>query len=317
MLKKINKNKFRLALVESLLQLKSLDSYSENNKNDIYLFVRLNGERKNEEEMVNFIKPRMHRYSSVQFVSIRRNDKFSLFFNILKLRLFLFGKKKISLIIGDPHALWMNMISSFKNVHDVIYLEDGMSTVLFYKNFKPKYLYKNYKLVTRLNLDGNAFLSLIPLEMKKNSVMRIDNDAALFIGMPMIENNALSKNVYLSYLHKIMVSLKNMKITKFYYAPHRYEKENNFYLYENLGFHMLHPGSAIEDYLTSKDIIPGVYASFYSTALLQIDALFSGISVICYVINVEDLNYDFRNPALCAYEYYNKIPSIIKVDLHD
>lgn len=317
MLKKINENGFQLALVESLLQLKTLDSYSEGNKNSIHLFVRLNGERKNEEEILNFIKPRAHHYSSVQFLNIRRNDKFCLLFNILKLRLFLLGKKEITLVIGDPRALWMNIISSFKNIYDVIYLEDGMSTVLFYKTFKPKYLHKNYKLVTRLNLNGNAFLSLIPLEIKKNAVIQVDNNAALFIGMPMIENNALSKNTYLSYLYKTIVSLKSMKITKFYYAPHRYEKENNFYLYENLGFHMLHPDCAIEDYLNSKDIIPGVYASFYSTALLQIDSLFSGISVICYVIDVEELNYDFRNPALCAYEYYNKAPSIIKVDLHD
>ncbi|HAO3411836.1 TPA: hypothetical protein ACP7ST_000270 [Escherichia coli] len=317
MLQKTNKKGFQLALVESLLQLKTLDSYSGNNKNNIHLFVRLNGEQKNEEEILNFIKPRACHYSSVQFVSIRRNDKFSLLFNILKLRLFLFCKRKVILIIGDPRALWMNMISSFKNVHDVIYLEDGMSTVLFYQTFKPKYPHKHYKLVTRLKLDGNAFLSLIPLEVKKNTVMRIDNDVALFIGMPMIENNALSKKKYLSYLHKIIMSLKNMKITKFYYAPHRYENENNFYLYENLGFHMLHTDCAIEDYLNSKNIIPAVYASFYSTALLQIDTLFYGVSVICYVINVEELNYDFRNPALYAYEYYNKTPSIIKVDLHD
>ena len=86
MLQKTNKKGFQLALVESLLQLKTLDSYSGNNKNNIHLFVRLNGEQKNEEEILNFIKPRACHYSSVQFVSIRRNDKFSLLFNILKLR---------------------------------------------------------------------------------------------------------------------------------------------------------------------------------------------------------------------------------------
>ncbi|WP_196208740.1 hypothetical protein, partial [Citrobacter sp. Res13-Sevr-PEB04-36] len=145
----------------------------------------------------------------------------------------------------------------------------------------------------------------------------IDNNVALLIGMPMIENNAMSKENYLSYLQKTLMSLKEMKVTKFHYAPHRYESDKNFYLYKDLGFQILYPDCSIEDYLINEDFIPGICASFYSTALLQIGSLFSGVSVICYIISVDKLNYDFRDPASCAYEYYDKIPSIIKVVLDD
>uniref|UniRef100_UPI0018AD0265 hypothetical protein n=1 Tax=Citrobacter sp. Res13-Sevr-PEB04-36 TaxID=2777960 RepID=UPI0018AD0265 len=128
MLKQKHENEFHFALVESVLQLKTLDAYVENNENKVHLIIRLNGERKNEQEILNFIKLRDERYSSVQILNIQRKNKIHLLLNIFKLKILLLGKKKITLIVGDPHARWMNIISSFKNIQNVTYLEDGMST---------------------------------------------------------------------------------------------------------------------------------------------------------------------------------------------
>jgi len=130
-------------------------------------------------------------------------------------------------------------------------------------------------------------------------------DDVYFIGQSLSEIGAMDEDVYLNYLVRINTWFDG----KLCYIPHRGDCENKLKKIENvLGLKVINFGMPIEYQLANGSIIPNKIAGFLSSALQNLNLIFSNkIEIYSFKIQSNDISVEKRYLFETYYDYLQKL----------
>ena len=291
------KNKVNsVALISSPLQLLGLkELLISNNKIKVAIYIIINSDKDSSlEQILNVAK----------YLDLEIKKKY-----ILKNRGLLYAKVILSFIIKKYEFLILGayfnsvfyLISRLCQYENLIFLDDGLETVLINKidpakgSFISKFFswrYKPNKHFTMFinNVDNifgqNKFLS-IKSELDNKSV----SDIVFILGGNFVEAEMISFQNYLNHIQKIKNNFKSKKLV---YVPHRRELESN---YKKYMMEILIPDTCFEIFLTKINQLPSVIISFFSTALYTSKLILSNypqVQILNYSINFEGYEEQYK-----------------------
>jgi hypothetical protein len=183
----------------------------------------------------------------------------------------LYLKKKITgfdeCIIGDINYYLFKEF--YKHSKKNIILDDGTSSLEIFtkKNFKENTkfftIFKNKK--NKIYLKNNFFF------LKKNIKKIQRKEKSVYIlGTVLLVHKIISKRMLTNFIKLICARYKNHKI---YYICHRLEKNFNFLIGNNI--ELIRPALPIELKIISKELIPDIIISFYSTSLFSLKLIYN------------------------------------------
>lgn len=271
-----------LALCESPLQLINSICYLKKTDqiNKSFFFIRLNGCLKNDNLIRDLVKENKIKYC---FFIVKPKSKLKVLF----IHLAVIKKLKLSpienVIIGDLRSKWMiNKISLglYKNI-TLIFVDDGLATINNYKKAESLQLKLKNKIIYYTSLKLKSEFIEIKEQTKERTLVVPDN-SMLFIGSPLIEKKITTESQYVEVLLKI--TEMNNKYKPLVYCLHRSESYLTDQMIKSLGFDsVLDLDLSLESAIESGIISPGKITGLYSTALVNVEHLFSGIKVVAYM----------------------------------
>lgn len=257
---------YQLTNAIKLINSKKIEDVSNSN---FYFLIRDNGTSNQVRQYQEIIKDKL--VSNVcKFIKIERESKakyhkiiYAIF--IISIKIY----KTKTLIVGDirtpvikPFFLVLNFFKL-----KVYLVDDGL------------YLAHDIEKLNGLNI--NIFTSL-PLENKItcNSLKLIKNEigffdsyrpglSKVFIGQNLVEVGFLEEQEYI-YRVAQFYNKSFDGIQRALYYPHRYEDVNKLKKIEDLGYEIIFLNKPIEQDFSENGAPDGVFASFYSTALLNL-----------------------------------------------
>jgi hypothetical protein len=184
----------------------------------------------------------------------------------------LYLKKKITgfdeCIIGDINYYLFKEF--YKHSKKNIILDDGTSTL---EIFNKKNFTKNTKFFTifQNNKKKKFYLKNNFFFLKKNIKKIQRKEKSVYIlGTVLLVYKIISKRMFVNFIKLICARYKNYKI---YYIPHRLEKNFNFLIGNNI--ELIRPALPIELQIISKESIPNIIISFYSTSLFSLKLIYN------------------------------------------
>ena len=157
---------------------------------------------------------------------------------------------------------------------------------------------KNHKKIKSFSLirdESNTFL-FTKSKLKQNFIG--DSDNIVFIGQPLIEAKIITLNELNSLIKEVALRFKNQTI---YYFPHRWEQNTSNYSFpKNIKILDNNNPLPIELLLNSKNLLPKIVLSFYSTALITLKLIYLDQTSFSAVSTEKLLSIDKVNN---AYKY--------------
>lgn len=297
-------------LVESPLQLKNYLMIRNSNiikdEDQVYVIVRLNN-NKNCSGMLKKLIDDYNLSGNSYYFYAAKGSRLKLVFSTLKLIWMLKFKfrNSVNLYIGDHRSKWMSMLSSFMKINLVNYIDDGMATVVFYNELisKKRIMNDKSRILTTFNISSCEHVPVLNISIDKTHIIA-DESLAAVIGMPMIESKAMSSDNYFSYLQKVVSHAKKSGFDNIIYIPHRNENvELLSTKYKALGLKVNPLSLPIENWFLETEMPPSRVYSLYSTAIVNIDSIYSGIE--CYSFRPSEFHFDikFREGINTVYDY--------------
>lgn len=220
-------------------------------------------------------------------------------------------------------------ISNLKS-KSIYLLDDGNATLLTYDKIKEKkYLYRKvpfskkmrllrYLLVnlkykieqdihffTTFDIKSTKNIKVIKHDfthLKANKLQNCKKDNTIYIlGQNLAEAEYIKKEIYLHYLEKISAKYNENII----YIPHRYEIVDSSYNHLiNDSFTIKPSEGPIEASFINKGIYPKIIISFISSALFNLDKIFSDSKIYAIKIDSKDLikNQEIMEKCYNAFE---------------
>lgn len=311
-----------IAIVESPLQLKNVVHVYSQDKSDLIIFIRLNGEEKNDDLLRMFTLPNN---AKVKFFLMKKGNKFhilkgfimSIFFCLLSKRLF------DEVYIGDWRSKWMRLAAYIISPFRVNVLDDGFATINIVKelNVKARTIRKKYrKNYHKISKLFPRFYSNFELESEHIEVFYLPRpigdssknlkNKAFFIGSPLCDKGIISQKYALTLYQSVLNNISYLS-DSIVYIPHRAESSTWLSLVLNKfpEMEIIEPDCAVEDYLSSLAYSPDIIFSFYSTALYNLQFMNRHTRVISYRIDEEQLLTNKENIRQ-VYEYLNSYTTV-------
>ncbi len=255
-------------------------------------------------------------------------SKYLRFFFQVKLIKFLL-KYQYRYIFSGEFGIMNQAIMSNLQADYIYLLDDGNATIFTYEKLKDKEYfskisfskkirllrYLSVNLKYKINQDINFFTTFdiksIPhikviqhdfhyLKLKKLKNCKKDNCIYL-LGQNLSEIKFMKKEVYLKYLKNIKKAYKEDII----YIPHRSEEitsEYDFLIDDT--FKIQHSKGPIEATLINENIYPKIIISFVSSALFNLDKIFSDTDIYAVKIDPNDLISN-KSVIESCYDFFN------------
>ena len=240
-------NKVFLAIILSEYQELNLKRFIDHFKiNEKIIVFKLFGDQIKENKFKNNVI-KINFYNRLSLISY-------LFFYLFK---YLFCKKKF--IFGNPESNLNIFLRKFISGKNQVYLDDGTVSLSF--NYNK--LKKDSVIFTIYNLSLPAKLKKINFIPKYIKKKRKTSNRILFIGSPFVSINILSKKKFI----EVMQIISKMSV-KFYYFPHRREKEELKILPKN--FEIINRRLSAEQFLYNNEYNYKLIYSFTSSSMLEI-----------------------------------------------
>lgn len=301
---------------------------SENN----YLIIRETGEIRNQEQIDKILQ-----YFPWDNIITVKYDKYTQFFKFLILVVKFKFYRVDKLFIGEFRSDIMWIFINNLQLDSVFLLDDGSHTIdvqnnsfmnLDKINNNINKLKKNIvKLFLLKNIDRKVLdlFTIYDFEKKyygqriiKNEFSflqtrmlhqkRVEKDNIVyFIGSNMVENGMLDKEYFFSIMKKIKnyYTTKNLKLM---YIPHR--REDHIKL-KNLDIELEYFNLPIELEFLVTGKKPVHIASFASTALYTLKALYDIKNIDSFLINYDYLKKEYHEKFISIYEYHKNYMNII------
>ncbi|MFM2621540.1 hypothetical protein [Vibrio owensii] len=291
---------FNIVLVESHLQFECALNYVTETKSSIDLIIiRKNNVYANDLNLNKYISDNSRLINKVIYLTASPNNKKELIKGVLEIIAlnFVYFIKARQVLIGDHRSKWMELIACITR-GERFYLDDGLATISHYHDILSSDIKR--KLITSFDLDSSANCLVYKLNKIKIEPFSLVENSIAIVGMPILEKETLSKDVYLEYLLEVSRKFDSFDI---YYFPHRYESDLNLELYKKkFNFKIPEIECSIEDFY-KKNKAPKCLVGLYSTALINIKEGVKGVNVYKKVINVNCFPESRRVEILRIYEY--------------
>ncbi|MFN1835343.1 polysialyltransferase family glycosyltransferase [Balneola sp. MJW-20] len=231
--------------------------------------------------------------------------------------------------IGDYRSYLMRHFANISDSEDVIMLDDGRSSVDIHKMIFERVDIRNRNSNLRRILNNLAGLkdqsikdislfTVYDSDHNNNNKLHRNNydylrkslkekpvsDTVLFIGNCFTELNLMSEEDYLKSMRKISEFYEGKRIM---YVPHRREKTEKLNNLTGLNaLDLQRYNIPLELALSKSDAIPGYIASFYTSAIDNIEKIIgSDVELTAFRPNLDLFDQKIRGTAEEAYNYYS------------
>lgn len=309
--------------IESPLQLLSAISAAKVNdgEKNILLVNLSKGSRKNNDAQILSLID----YGFWHDVLIKKKTK-GLFKDLKTAKFFLslslkYKNKIDKYFFGDFRRFDMALLSGILSVKECVLLDDGSYTITaqnhyisngffpYSKNIKSKIFFSLIKKCMTPNLYSFFDFKLLDGQInyyehppKKN--IKTVNENIYFFGSKFSEMKNMSLENEISILRKV---LKRYPKNKFFYLPHRDEKENKLKEIESLGYTIKKLNEPAEIFFDKTEEMPKVIISYFSTTLYTCFSRFKNVKVISVDVTDKLLKKNSRNSAKYIYQYYKEL----------
>ncbi len=302
-----------LVVVESPFQLLSAFEaigYFEVNEYD--LFIRINGDERCKQQIINVVELLGFKSSSITFVFIGiKKRKLSDYFRFIYYCCFfrLISKRYNKVFIGNYRSKFLNALSQQFSRKKIIILDDGNVTIDVHNKFT---LTNNRNIFTMYDLDPFLNQKIFKNEYRiLRSIVRekgTRNDLVCFIGPGVVSAGIIPLENYSEFLSIIVKKYKDLGLTVMY-IPHRNESIEEISTISELVDLSVFSMKLPIEFLGLYEIeMPFKFCSFYSTALLTMQKIY-GAEVESYVFNYENSKY--KDEIDSVYDYYRSIIDVI------
>lgn len=297
-----------LYLLESPLQIRSaitsLDSACFSNSERKIFICRLNGEVKNDEQMLEAISELS---GKVIVKKIKPNKKVKLFYLFIYSYILSFYFRVDNIFLGDYRSAWMKCCKFLPFNFNLYYLDDGLATIKLLVNFQS--IVEEYaQVITSLPLPDHLKNNKRIFKVCSNKKNVFFMDSVYFIGSPLIEKNIISKSDLIKFIIKIKNDFPTMDIT---YVPHR--SESGYILkdlFTEFNWNVLNTQLPFEDFYEILDRKPRFIVSFYSTVLVNLVNNYNGLNIYSYKIPSDSICESYRHDVKTVYSYLSELEGI-------
>lgn len=236
--------------------------------------------------------------------------------------------KSNQLIIGNYQNVFCKYFDKNHHSNRVIIIDDGPSTIEFFKTDQKKLSYLNIivenilglkKYSIKPNLIFTRFYSQIKEISLKNNVNIIENkfsflksnicekkksSSKLFVGYPLVEENIIDIKVYIDLLNEV----KDL-IGEFTYIPHRRESQETIKLISK-HIKVQNLGMPFEMYLFKTLTFPSEILGFFTTVLFNVNEMF-GEKIKLKYIKLNNLKIGHIDDVEKLYNEISKIAELV------
>lgn len=265
-----------LIYVESAFQLRNaLDFLSSRGASSCHYIIRLNGVKKNDNEMLRVATANRIKYTTVRLPKNGLSKVFLVIYVLAIVSFYFVRARKV--VIGDQRSIIYRLVKPILSgalyfVDDGAYSFSALQKVDGLKDEGATW-------ITRFRILAEKSENIIYFPFIKNKAKF--SDYALIVGAPLSECGVLSKDDHKLCIEEIVLGLKERGFSNILYFPHREERVPLI----NGDVSILRSENSVEDFLESRlDNFPKVVASFYSTAIFLILEKFSGVDVFYFDI---------------------------------
>ena len=291
-----------IALISSPFQLLGLkELLTEDNEIKAQIYTIVNTDKDSSlDQILNVAKYLNLEIEKKYIVKKRGLQYFRLIFSFLT-------KKYNYLILGAYFNSVFYLISRLCSYKNLIFLDDGLETVLINKmdpakeSIISKFFNWKYKRSKHFTIFSNSIDNIFGqnkfISLQSKFYNRSVNEEVFVLGGNFVEAGMISSKNYLKHIQKIKNQFKSKKIV---YIPHRKEIKLN---YEKYDIDILITDSCFEIYLAKLEYLPSVIISFFSTALYTSKLILSNypkVKILNYHINFKgyELQYDIFSDIL-------------------
>lgn len=277
-----------IVLVESPLQLlNAFEAVNFFNQKNVYYLVRLSGERQNDEQLIYLIRRLDICKVLIVTVPVKKISFLTLLkVAFLKILFILFRPLCKKLIIGNYDSRFIMALigNGLYNKRKLLLVDDGAKTLVQQAAFNDDDnidFFSMYELNAYKHQQVYRNRYLVLQEMFLHRKIQTCNETVLFLGSKLSEVGLISDSQYIAYLKQIHAHYKSEGLHVMY-VPHR--GENQFKLATiklQFDFQITELSYPIELLGLYQDKLPKKVASFYSTALYSLNALYN-IEVDCF-----------------------------------
>lgn len=294
---------FIFCLCETPLQLLNIIEYSLRHDCSGIVLIRLNGNKKNETQFEEVLK--YNRFLKPEYFYLGRKE-----YNLPKYLMLLV--KHISkmrniecLVIGDPRALWIKLLSWASGKKRIIIVDDGAYTIslanqfedffriFWYKQFVDTALFTSFILgKTRFDVIENDYTEI---RKSTSSNSKYQKNRKLFVGSAYSESNVISLEYEMNSIKKALQQLGSDGGIVTYIchrrdAPEKIEKIRINFPHISV----LEIAEPIELFLLKTCAKVHVLCGFYSTALNNIPRFVECETLLCFRFCESEITPKFR-----------------------
>ncbi|GAQ14819.1 hypothetical protein MODO_2511 [Myroides odoratimimus] len=285
--------------------------------------------------------------SEYELIVIKQDKSYKMFFNKIRLLKSLSTKMIDKLFIGHLDEFFNKLFICNIRYNYLVNLDDGAATLYLFEKYNnldricavstfkdsikclvSDFIYRlrkekelTIKWFTIFDLKGDNVISnnldYVRNHINKKSTYLSNNDdfSLYFIGSNIVKANViLNGKCYVELLDKYFTHLSSREQKlKIYYLPHRFENVDQLEeIINKFNITIIEHETIIEIYMLKNGITPSKIASFYSTALYSLKAIFTSADVEFLRIPKEKLNDSFKEKVSLVQDLYEKVFSTFK-----
>ncbi|PWC09725.1 hypothetical protein [Brenneria corticis] len=298
-------------ILESPLQVASACKVSELFDSESFFFIRLNGD-KNNDDLIYREMDKVSKETHRVFFKTKRGSRISLLlcFARLLIHYIRFIGRIDGVFIGHWQSRWMRVSSVIIKLQNIGIVDDGLATISAIRQLNT--LKKNRFLLKYLPTFYTSFDINIPYPKivsckKKKQVSCKVGSFAIIIGTPLVEKGIINFGLYEKIINNISSHMKS-KSMDIIYIPHRAEGQLLDRYDSDIKIMTL--DKSVEDYFKELISFPSFVFSFYSTALVNLSEVYKGPSFYSILLDENDIESNFKSIVLNSYEYIFSLNSI-------
>jgi hypothetical protein len=273
-------------IVESPFQLLcAYEAWSrESGKIDIY--IRRSGNPVNDVQLANMAEDL---FPQVEFFNFHVGKRLNISVSIAYFFKRVLSRQYERVFFGSCHSglfRALTRVAILSGCH-VVYLDDGMATLLPIDNSIKKKYYNSVSFFTFFNLKkelGVGCLTHSFDNLREKVDPKLRSEYVIFLGQPLVDRGYVELEVYRRCVEDVSFRHPELSI---YYIPHRAESDHLIKNIADIGnVEILVANSCIEWFLIKNKEYPSYAYGFTSTALVTLPKIFEGMSAFCF-----DLSY--------------------------
>lgn len=257
--------------VESAFQLKNAFDFLNHRKaSGCKYIIRLNGVKKNDDEMLRFAKAKCINF---KVVILPKRGPLKAFWGLYALLyIYVLFVSSRNVVVGDQRSIVFRLTVPLLRcplyiVDDGAYSFSAMQELDFFNDNKITW-------ITRFNILAKRSKNVIYFPFDKKSVKF--SCYALIVGAPLSECEVLSREDHQKCIEILVYTLREKGFSNIFYFPHREER----FLLIDKEVSIIRSESSIEDFLESRvDGFPKLIVSFYSTAIFLLLEKFREVEI--------------------------------------